>query len=293
MFRKIFLAATLNLLALICAPNAEAACSSYPNTLTNGTTADATQVMANFNCAALTAGPSFAAPLTVTSTSVSPMVSFIGSGASANLLAQSNLYQASIELDGAVGQASQLYFFSGATAHWASGLTGGGITSYSFYNYPNGLTVFALSETGNATLSGCLTYNGGTLGTCLSDARTKKNIAPFRAGLQQIAALNPVTYQYNGLGETAADGKVRTGLVAQDVQAVAPELVQATNTKLDIADKSGKPLMAVKYGDLTFALINAVKELKATNDNQAAEIVIMKRQLASLRQQFDERQSTR
>jgi hypothetical protein len=29
-------------------------CATYPNTLTNGTTADANQVMANFNCAALT-----------------------------------------------------------------------------------------------------------------------------------------------------------------------------------------------------------------------------------------------
>src|SRR5690349_9387130 len=29
-------------------------CASYPNTLTNGAVADATQVMANFNCAALT-----------------------------------------------------------------------------------------------------------------------------------------------------------------------------------------------------------------------------------------------
>jgi hypothetical protein len=36
--------------------NAMATCSSYPYTLTNGTTADASQVMANFNCAALTSG---------------------------------------------------------------------------------------------------------------------------------------------------------------------------------------------------------------------------------------------
>jgi hypothetical protein len=39
-----------------------ATCSSYPNTLTNGTTADATQVMANFNCAALTSGATIDSP---------------------------------------------------------------------------------------------------------------------------------------------------------------------------------------------------------------------------------------
>lgn len=42
--------------ALSFASQAQALCTSYPNTLTNGTTADGGQVMANFNCAALTSG---------------------------------------------------------------------------------------------------------------------------------------------------------------------------------------------------------------------------------------------
>lgn len=51
--RKILLALAL----LFAIPNAASAlCTSYPYNLTNGTTADATQVMANFNCAALTQG---------------------------------------------------------------------------------------------------------------------------------------------------------------------------------------------------------------------------------------------
>jgi hypothetical protein len=56
MLHKIAAATTLILMVIVHAPKAEAACSSYPYTLTNGTTADATQVMANFNCAALTSG---------------------------------------------------------------------------------------------------------------------------------------------------------------------------------------------------------------------------------------------
>lgn len=51
---KIVLVACAGLL-LLCG-EAMATCSSYPYNLTNGTTADATQVMANFNCAALTDG---------------------------------------------------------------------------------------------------------------------------------------------------------------------------------------------------------------------------------------------
>jgi hypothetical protein len=48
---------------------ASALCSSYPNTLTNGATADGGQVMANFNCAALTSGATiYGATLTGTTT---------------------------------------------------------------------------------------------------------------------------------------------------------------------------------------------------------------------------------
>ena len=48
-------------------------CSSYPYTLTNGQVADANQVMANFNCAALTSGSTLASPAftgTVTSAAI-------------------------------------------------------------------------------------------------------------------------------------------------------------------------------------------------------------------------------
>ena len=154
---------------------------------------------------------------------------------------------------------------------------------------PGGVPSSVLSmqrQYGNVGIAGCLTYNGGTLGTCLSDARTKKNISPFRTGLQQIVGLTPITYEYNGLGESAADGKVRTGLLAQDVQAVAPDLVQTTNIKSSPAKKDDKPLLAVKYGDLTFALINAVKELKAANDNQSAEIGTLNKEVAVLQRKL-------
>lgn len=57
---------------------ASALCTSYPNTLTNGTTADATQVMANFNCAPLTSGSTING-LTLTGTTTLPGSSVITS----------------------------------------------------------------------------------------------------------------------------------------------------------------------------------------------------------------------
>lgn len=57
-------------LVLLSSP-ASALCTSYPNTLANGTTADGGQVMANFNCAALTSGATLNG-VTLTGTSSFP-----------------------------------------------------------------------------------------------------------------------------------------------------------------------------------------------------------------------------
>jgi hypothetical protein len=129
-----------------------------------------------------------------------------------------------------------------------------------------------LDVSGNINTSGCVTYNSGTLGTCASDERVKKNILPFHFGLRQIASLEPVTYEYNGLGGTVADGVVRTGLIAQQVDQNAPELVVRKQEKMHPSDAAPTSLLEVKYGDLVFALINAVKELKADIDGLRASL---------------------
>jgi hypothetical protein len=283
-------------LLLFCG-TAMAACS-VPNTLTNGTTADATAVMGNFTslagCAAPLASPSFTGSVGIGTGSPISVLDIVQSGSANVRFKSTSTGQASLELDGATGTAAQVYHYMNGTAYWAAGITGNGAAnSYDWYSYASSQSVFYLQSNGNATLTGCLVYNGGTLGTCLSDARTKKNIVPFRTGLQQIAALTPVTYEYNGLGESQADGKVRTGLLAQEVQLVAPELVQTSSIKASSTSKDDKPLLAVKYGDLTFALINAVKELKAANDNQVAEIGRLEGQVAVLQRKVDKQTAQR
>lgn len=57
MLKSIILGALASLFVADAA--ASQSCTSYPTTLANGTTTDATQVMANFNCAALLGGASF------------------------------------------------------------------------------------------------------------------------------------------------------------------------------------------------------------------------------------------
>ena len=130
-----------------------------------------------------------------------------------------------------------------------------------------------LQTTGNATIGGCVNYNGGTSGTCLSDERVKQDINPYTDGLQEIIALNPVTYQYNGLAGTPNDGDVRTGLIAQQVQLVAPDLVSTTSAMLNPTDTTPTQLLEVNYSALTFALINAVKEIASISGTFETNLV--------------------
>jgi hypothetical protein len=146
-----------------------------------------------------------------------------------------------------------------------------------------------LDNSGNLTIVGCLHYNSGQTGTCLSDARVKDNVHSYSAvGLAEISALRPVTYSYNGLAGTPDDSKdhvQRKGLIAQEVQKVAPRLVSTVRRKLHPSDDAETGLLEVDYGALTFGLINAVKELKAANDSKAEKISQLEAQVMRLNQQ--------
>jgi hypothetical protein len=88
-----------------------------------------------------------------------------------------------------------------------------------------------------------------------------------------------VTYKYNGLAETpddVASGQIRTGLIAQQVQRVAPELVHTSAAKLKPTDAAKTELLEVDYSALTFSLINAVKELKSILDGVIADVRAIK-----------------
>ena len=80
----------------------------------------------------------------------------------------------------------------------------------------------------------------------LSDIRYKENIELIENPMDKINALRGVTYDWKNNGNGSA------GIIAQEVQAVMPELISETEEK-----------MTVNYNGLTGLLIEAVKELSA------------------------------
>lgn len=94
-----------------------------------------------------------------------------------------------------------------------------------------------------------------------SDRRLKDDIQPLTGALAQVEALQGVSY----IRKDSTRREI--GLIAQEVQAVVPELVFDTPVGPEQADwlgmKSGDPLLGIAYGNLVAVLIEAVKELSA------------------------------
>jgi hypothetical protein len=102
----------------------------------------------------------------------------------------------------------------------------------------NGSITARLFNDGDMTLEGVLTEN--------SDERKKTNITPLTGALDVVKALQGVNYDW------IKNGEPDTGLIAQAVEQVAPQLVKT--------DEDG--WKSVKYTKLIAYLIEAVKELE-------------------------------
>jgi hypothetical protein len=101
----------------------------------------------------------------------------------------------------------------------------------------------------------------------LSDRREKTNFAPATSYLDKICAIPVQTFNYidQNLEE---DGGLTLGVVAQDVQAVAPELVMESNWASK--DETPKMRLSIYQTDLQYALMKALQELNAKFDAYVA-----------------------
>ncbi len=111
---------------------------------------------------------------------------------------------------------------------------------------------------------------GGGSWATLSDSRVKHDVTTFTDGLKVVNAIHPVNFQYNGLGRTSDNGRIYTGVIAQELQAIAPYMV----------DASGE-FLTVDPSAFTYILLNAVKEQQAQIATLQAEMEAMRAVLKS------------
>lgn len=85
---------------------------------------------------------------------------------------------------------------------------------------------------------------------CASDARLKKNVVELDGALSKIDAIRGVNYNWV---DASQPQDLQIGVIAQEIQAVYPELVK----------EGGNGYLSVDYPKLTAVLLQSVKELKA------------------------------
>jgi len=93
--------------------------------------------------------------------------------------------------------------------------------------------------------------------TAYSDARVKGNVKTIDNALNKVEQLRGVTYE-----RTDLENKKSLGVIAQEVQAVLPELVSE--------DQDG--MLSVAYGNMVGVLIEAIKELNAKVEDLQKQI---------------------
>jgi hypothetical protein len=149
--------------------------------------------------------------------------------------------------------------------------TSGGETGV-YHAYSN--SQFFLDNGGSFNLTGGtgVAYKaGGGTWTAPSDERIKTVLGDYAPGLEEVLQLRPITYVYkandappdgtSAHAQAASDQTEFVGFVAQELEQIFPDMVSQREGYVD--GQRVTDLRHVDVSSLIYALVNAVKELKA------------------------------
>jgi len=150
--------------------------------------------------------------------------------------------------------------FRADSKNWMTIGTTRGVVS--FYNYASSNVAMFTS------LQSMAFKPGGGQWVNLSDRRVKKDIEDFVPGLAQLQRVEPREFEFNGLVEPSLDdGQKHIGVVAQEIREIFPSMVHE-DSGIALGDSSA---LIVDASDLTFVLVNAVKEQAQAIDRLQAK----------------------
>lgn len=160
-------------------------------------------------------------------------------------------------------------------------------------NTANGLERMRISQNGNVGIgtnnpsyllqlsTNSAAKPGSTAWTIASDKRLKKDIRPFSDGLQVLTKINPVSFQYNGMGGMPNDAQNYVGIIAQEMQLIAPYTIGSYNDAETNIDYLNYDSNAV-----TYILINSVKEQQAQIEALKKELELQNQRLLRLEEKL-------
>jgi hypothetical protein len=116
------------------------------------------------------------------------------------------------------------------------------------------------------------TTSGTVVGAQTSDERIKNIIGAVPYGLSEILAINPVEFTL----KNDVDQTKKLGFIAQQVLPIVPESVFDTGEVIEGEPEDAPTKLGMEYSSLIPVLVNAIKELNAKIEAQAAEIAALK-----------------
>ena len=131
--------------------------------------------------------------------------------------------------------------------------TSGTTKAQTFFDATNTRFYIACNNSGGVYLA-----SGGTSWTAVSDERVKDIIEPITDAANKVSTLRAVIGKY----KTDAEDTRRSFLIAQDIQAVLPEAVDATNPEN----------LGVQYTDVIPLLVAAIQEQQTIINDLKARI---------------------
>ena len=148
------------------------------------------------------------------------------------------------------------------------GLTGD-LTGYAVNTYPTLKTSGQyIYFDANATYTGYIGYNTGWVD--VSDETLKTNITTVNNALEKLSQIRGVTFDW----KDGRDHERHMGVVAQDVEKVAPELV---------SQPQGTNMKGVFYGGLNALTIEAIKEQQKELKERQRQIELLKKEITELK----------
>ncbi len=157
--------------------------------------------------------------------------------------------------------AKKITFYSGTTGDVGFGVQGNQLLIYA--DHPAAMVRLGYDQAGMFTNNLDVYGNGnawlrGTL-TQASDSRLKKDINLLQNSLEKITLLNGYNYYWRNEN---ADSSLQTGLLAQEVRKLFPELVKEDN----------EGMLSVNYSGLIPVLIESIKQQQQMIGKQQLQI---------------------
>ncbi|MBK8506184.1 MAG: tail fiber domain-containing protein [Saprospiraceae bacterium] len=175
--------------------------------------------------------------------------------------------------------------------------TGGAITKRMGIQADGNIIIGTGNPDALLSVNGTASKPGGGTWAVLSDRRLKTDVRDYNDGLEQILKINPVSFRYNGKGGVSDTKSEFVGVIAQDIQEIAPYTVEDVNLKVSTLKTSRSSFDEALESDgktssenylrfdpnaLTYMLINATKDQQKIIEEQKEQMQSQEKRITDL-----------